>query len=86
MDLMHEEDNVLDTDTNYETSQANLDNENNEVSSTEDNHFEVEPAGLRRLTRHRQSPERFNPGMGEAARKWSDNAVSKTRKLPQWLP
>ena len=71
---MHEEDNVLDTDTNYETSQANLNN-NNEVSSTEDNPFEVEPAGLRRSTRHRQSPERFNPGMGETASKWSDNAV-----------
>ena len=70
----------MDTDTNYKTSQANQDNDNNEVSSTEDNHFEVEPAGLCRSTRHKKSPERFNPGMGEAASKWSDKAVFNNEK------
>ena len=46
MDLTQEEDNVLDVDTNYNTPQASSDNKINEVSSTDDNPFEVEPAGL----------------------------------------
>ena len=79
MDLTQEEDNVLDVDTEYSIPPANSDNIN-EVSTTEDNPFEVEPAGLRRLTRNRQSPERFNPGMGEAASKWRNNAVFNNEK------
>ena len=70
MDLMQEEDNVLDIDTDYGVPEVNSEDNNNKVRINEDNPFEVEPAGLCRSTQNRQSPERFNPGMGEAASKW----------------